>query len=440
MKKLIPFTILFCALVLPVSVWSIKVDNNGLADHRRTGTSGSSVLLLENVLPWGSSANENILDSLGIQYDVQNSSDLATLDLTPYKVVIVPSQQPDSFYNTLTSVSSKINAYVDQGGVLEFHAAAWGLIGSDPSGVTLPGGVGIVFHYADTNYVVDFSHPIVAGVPSPFTDFHASHCYFSNLAANTRVIVVDDTSNPDLIEYTCGWGRVIASGVTLEWGYKDGQPAGLILRNLIPYSLSVAGGVPMLISPVGTSHEPRRTTYTWSSSKFATKYHLQVASESDLDSVGAFKSENIVIDSTVADTTAKLSAPLEDTTTYYWHVAAIDTGRAGAYSAAASYTTGTGIDAVSKHGGIPKEFTLYQNYPNPFNPTTVINYQLPVNSLVTLKVYDVLGRDVATLVNEQKSAGSYHVTFDAHSLPSGVYFYRLKAGSYSQTRKLLLLK
>ncbi|HUI29347.1 MAG TPA: T9SS type A sorting domain-containing protein [Candidatus Acidoferrales bacterium] len=88
----------------------------------------------------------------------------------------------------------------------------------------------------------------------------------------------------------------------------------------------------------------------------------------------------------------------------------------------------------------PLFFRLGQNYPNPFNPTTIIDYQLPSRSYVTLKVYDVLGRQVEILVNEYQSAGSHSVRFDASKLPSGVYFYRLEAGTYHETKKLLLLK
>jgi CotH kinase protein/Secretion system C-terminal sorting domain len=96
--------------------------------------------------------------------------------------------------------------------------------------------------------------------------------------------------------------------------------------------------------------------------------------------------------------------------------------------------------AIQGAVAVPKDFVLFQNYPNPFNPTTVINYQVPVSSHVVVKVYDMLGRDVATLVNEQKSAGSYQVDFDAHLLTSGVYFYSLQSGSFAETKKLILIK
>jgi photosystem II stability/assembly factor-like uncharacterized protein len=97
---------------------------------------------------------------------------------------------------------------------------------------------------------------------------------------------------------------------------------------------------------------------------------------------------------------------------------------------------------------LPKVFALEQNYPNPFNPNTTINYQLSKQSYVTLKVFDVLGREVATLVNENKNSGSYEVEFDGSKLPSGVYFYRLYAhptdakqtNDFVQTKKLLLMK
>lgn len=89
---------------------------------------------------------------------------------------------------------------------------------------------------------------------------------------------------------------------------------------------------------------------------------------------------------------------------------------------------------------MPGGFLLEQNYPNPFNPKTIINYQISKEGLVTLKLYDVLGNEIKTLINDQKSSGNYSVELDASELPSGIYYYQLVAGSYSSTKKLIVLK
>jgi hypothetical protein len=93
-----------------------------------------------------------------------------------------------------------------------------------------------------------------------------------------------------------------------------------------------------------------------------------------------------------------------------------------------------------KKEAIPREYSLSQNYPNPFNPTTTINYQLPISSYLTLKVYNLLGQDIATIFEGVQSAGNYSVTFDASGLTGGIYFYQLKAGSFVENKKFILLK
>lgn len=98
----------------------------------------------------------------------------------------------------------------------------------------------------------------------------------------------------------------------------------------------------------------------------------------------------------------------------------------------------TGVSTINPN--IPATFELQQNYPNPFNPATIIHYQLSADVFVTLKVYDVLGREIRQLVHERQKAGSYSVTFNGDNVPSGIYFYSLQAGTYSNTKKLVLLK
>lgn len=106
------------------------------------------------------------------------------------------------------------------------------------------------------------------------------------------------------------------------------------------------------------------------------------------------------------------------------------------------HTTNGGATFIDDENIIirPKTFLLEQNYPNPFNPSTKIKYQIPKQSLVTLKILNVLGQEVEYLVNEEKTMGTYEIEFDAQSLPSGVYFYRLQAGNFVETKKMILLK
>ena len=99
----------------------------------------------------------------------------------------------------------------------------------------------------------------------------------------------------------------------------------------------------------------------------------------------------------------------------------------------------TEVKNISKRT-IPQKFSLSQNYPNPFNPSTVINYQLPMNSHVILKIYDVLGKEIAVLVNEEHSAGNYSINFEASKLSNGMYFYRLQAGNTIETKRMMLIK
>jgi photosystem II stability/assembly factor-like uncharacterized protein len=114
----------------------------------------------------------------------------------------------------------------------------------------------------------------------------------------------------------------------------------------------------------------------------------------------------------------------------------------GYYKLRANYVVPIGIKKISSE--IPKEFSLSQNYPNPFNPKTIINYQLAMNSRVKLVIYDVLGREVATLVKEKLQPGTYEVEWNATNFPSGVYFYKLSAtggaGDFTETKKMILIK
>lgn len=101
---------------------------------------------------------------------------------------------------------------------------------------------------------------------------------------------------------------------------------------------------------------------------------------------------------------------------------------------------GTPVNHITEIPETWIEFGIQQNYPNPFNPVTHILYSIPASDFVIFQIYDILGKEVATLVNEKKTPGEYEVIWDGHGFPSGIYFYRLKAGERVETRKLILQK
>ena len=244
--------------------------------------------------------------------------------------------------------------------------------------------------------------------------------------------------------FTILWEDPGVYGITL-WGYNQNEtwkpytylvttsgverPALQWLRTYMKNGPTPAA--PVLISPFDATNVPRQATFVWHSSTLATAYNFQIA----LDD--AF--QLIVEDTTLADTSKTVGFALDSTTVFYWRVAGIDSAGLGLYSSMGYFKTGAAL-SVKESDRSPREFALFQNYPNPFNPSTMINYQLPINSRVTLTVYDVIGREVRTIVDSHQSAGNYTIQFDGSALPSGVYYYRLRAGEFTSIKKLILIK
>jgi hypothetical protein len=106
------------------------------------------------------------------------------------------------------------------------------------------------------------------------------------------------------------------------------------------------------------------------------------------------------------------------------------------------HTTNAGVTFIEeeKFEVVPTNLTLSQNYPNPFNPSTSFTYSIPEEAAITIKVFDITGKEIETLVNEEKPAGTYEITWYAENLPSGVYFYQIRAGAFVETKKMILLK
>ncbi len=201
---------------------------------------GSRVLLVQDSAPWGSNANERILQANGLAFDRANTQSLGTIELSAYDLVIIASDQPSGSYATIASFMARLSAFVASGGVLEFHAAGEGYNGGDSSIVTLPGGTRIQNWFASTNHVAAPTHPIMEGVPEPFTGSYASHVDFTNLPAGANVLATDDKASPSLIEYGYGGGWVIVSGQPVEFAYDHLFSGYRILSNMIPYAFASA--------------------------------------------------------------------------------------------------------------------------------------------------------------------------------------------------------
>jgi len=239
------------------------------------------------------------------------------------------------------------------------------------------------------------------------------------------------------------WSNPGVKGITF-WGYIQSDvwtshPNTYLLRSdgaerpalqwLRTYVLSPLP--PELASPLFTADEPRNPVLIWHPAEAATSYRVQVTSNRTFATVN--------VDTVVADTLVQLPL-LEANKRYYWRVSAINEHGASEFSTAANFTTSDQITAVSEANALPGEFKLFQNYPNPFNPATSVEYAIGRDQHVRLKIYDLLGREVTTLVDERKSAGSYRVIFDAKGLPGGVYFIRLTAGEFVDTKRAVLLR
>lgn len=210
------------------------------------------VLLIMDVYPWGSTAIQDLLTHHSIPYDQVGSSAIPTVSLSAYGVVIIPSDQPQIFYDTYHTYYTKFDNYVANGGIVEFHAAAWGFQGGDLSGIPLPGGVGVEHNYQNYNYIELPGHPLVASLSNPLWGTSISHGHFADTLTDTLVICTEGSGPggpPTLIEYHYGDGIVVASGQTLEYGYENAQDAGVILENMIPYVYSLVGEQYVLLVP-----------------------------------------------------------------------------------------------------------------------------------------------------------------------------------------------
>src|SRR5262245_1413329 len=222
------------------------VDRRPRADERgafrspavaRTAMPGARVLIVEDVLPWGTLANETALSVEGVPFEVATIAQFDTTDLSRFALVILASDQTDFTYFALQERAERLEDFVGEGGVLEVHAAGWGNNHGDASHLVLPGGVTVVPASSDLNVVTLPDHPLAEGVPANIPGNATSHAWFSGLPPTAEVVARDDRGFPSLATYPLGRGLVVASGQTLEFAYAFQASAGPILVNMLRYSL-----------------------------------------------------------------------------------------------------------------------------------------------------------------------------------------------------------
>ncbi len=173
-------------------------------------------------------------------------------------------------------------------------------------------------------------------------------------------------------------------------------------------------------------------TLKWETAEEAVSYEMILSEETDL-------SDPVIHETAIEDTSYEISNSLEIETQYFWQVRAMNQAGTGDWSEVRGFTTSQ-VTSVFDEFSTPTQFKLFQNHPNPFNPTSTIRYSLPETTPVRLEVYNILGRKISVLVDENQRAGVHELHFDASHLPSGMYIYRITAGAFVESKRMLLVR
>ena len=219
-------------------------------------------------------------------------------------------------------------------------------------------------------------------------------------------------------------------GITVAAGLFTNPPSNIARWGLLP-------GAPELILPLeGATGLSVTPTFTWAQYAGMYAFRIQVARDANFLNIVSGDS-NL----TLPQFQVSASTPLLDNTIYFWRVQASNGFGNGPYSLIRFFTTG--FVGIVNNNEIPEKFKLYQNFPNPFNPVTKIKFDLPLiygNANLKLSVYNINGEKVAELLNTDYTAGKWEMDFDGKNLASGVYLYKIEAGPYVQTNKMILIK
>ncbi len=200
-----------------------------------------NVLLFRDNLPWGYDVNQPLLEGMGVTVSTTGSSDMGVIDLTPFDLIVIESQQDQNFYNAMIANQGWFEDFLSGGGVMQIHTATWSSYRIND--MPLPGGLAIGNEDLDyNNYISDPGHPMMDGISEPLDGNYASHEYFNVLPDGTQIITENESGLPTTVEHDFGPGSVVATGQTWEHAYSNGYGAGNVLPNALAYSVELASG------------------------------------------------------------------------------------------------------------------------------------------------------------------------------------------------------
>ncbi len=263
--------------------------------------------------------------------------------------------------------------------------------------------------------------------------FSGATNYKIQISTVANFLVIADSATVSNTQYIVPPEKLLG-GYTYFWRVNASNSQGTSAWSSVwSFSTALLPPAPTLISPlngtIGTTITP---TLIWSNIPGLLYYRVQISRVPNF---------TIIIDS-ASITTNQYNVPsgkLFDNITYFWRVNATNAYGSSPWSSIWSFTPQpTGLNLIGNN--VPLEFNLYNNYPNPFNPVTKIRFDVANSGLVNLKVYNIQGKELTTLVNTILSAGSYETVWSASSFPSGVYYYRFQAGEFNMTKRMVLVK
>jgi hypothetical protein len=452
-----------------------------------------AVLVIQDTDAWGVEMAVFINTNFGILCSVINSSQIGSTNFGDYDLIVTVSDENDAYYNTLTANVAKFEDFVQHGGVVQYQGATQG----DNYSFDIVGGVTVLndgySHAEFQNTVQDPSHPIVEGLPPILDGNWANHTVLLNLPGNANVITTTTISvEPTTVEYKFGKGTVIATGMTWEFLYNYGFEAGKMLGNAVKYSLSLAGVKWLAVDPTsgqvpgggsmdlivtldatdlvpGTylgeitinSNAPANpvvvvpvtlkvtgppvpvliSSFDASAVEGGIELNWKIFADEE---VSGFKIYRDTEGGSVAQVITPANLIAANVRTYTDED--VLGGKTYHYTLAAVLPNGNEITSpVVTAQAKAFELALHQNTPNPFNPTTRIAFTLPHRDQVVLAIYDVHGKLVKTLMDEEVGEGKHELVWDGtdvngSTVSSGMYFYRLHTGKNTMTRKMLMLK